>query len=161
MSSNPIRQILVPIDFSPGSRAALDYAGFLARSLGATIDLLHVWRPPAYVPAGLLVVIPGSADRATLEQLAESEIAKQMKATITELEHDQGIHARLRLGIDAGNPADSIVQLAERGHFDLIVMGTHGRTGVARLLLGSVAERVARLAPCPVLVVPAPRPEAA
>jgi nucleotide-binding universal stress UspA family protein len=151
-----IRRILVPVDFSPPSRAAVRYAGQLAQELGATIDLLHIWRPPTFIPAGLMVVVPGAADHQSLESLAETEIAESMHALVAELKAERGIEARLRVGFQPGSPADPIVELAERGEFDLIVMGTHGRTGVARLFLGSVAERVARLSHCPVLIVPAP-----
>lgn len=135
-----VRRILVPVDFSPCSRAALEYAEDLAESLGASVDLLHVW-------AGLY---HHSLETEPLALFAHSELAREMEALLAELEQ-RGIDAHGRL--EQGSPREAIVRAAGEGKYDLIIMGTHGRTGLAHLFLGSVAESVFRRAPCPVLTI--------
>jgi universal stress protein A len=151
-----IRRILVPIDFSPTSDAALAQARGLAAGLGASVRLVHVFDDPGVCAAM-------SADGPLF-------LPAQMRALTT-----AGVEARLRerltaavdagLGHDTalltGPVASTIVDYAQSHAIDLIVMGTHGRSGMAHLLLGSVAERVVRTAPCPVLTVrqqPLPAP---
>jgi nucleotide-binding universal stress UspA family protein len=143
-----IRSILVPVDFSPHSDRAVSYATGLATQLGASIELLHVvedpflagaWNPEIYIPDVTQILTALSDD-------AESRLAIT-KAGI----RAQGIKASSI--VRQGAPASTIVEHAGAGHFDVIVMGTHGRTGLAHALLGSVAERVLRHASCPVLTV--------
>jgi len=148
-----IARILLPVDFSPGSQAAVDLALHLARELGASITLLHALQP-ASAMAG---IVPGAKldedtaeERRTLETRL-AEIAADLRA--------QG--ATVAEGIVVvGPPTRTILERARAGGFDLIAMGTHGRTGLPRLLLGSVAEHVVRHAECPVVTVhlPAARP---
>jgi nucleotide-binding universal stress UspA family protein len=135
-----VRRILVPVDFSPCSRAALNYAADLGGSLGASVDLLHVW-------AGLY---HHSLEGEPLALFAHSELAQEMETLLAELER-RGIDAHGRLAM--GTPREAIVRAATDGKYDLIIMGTHGRTGLAHLFLGSVAESVFRRAPCPVLTI--------
>jgi nucleotide-binding universal stress UspA family protein len=145
-----IKKILVPVDFSEGAQPALALAATMARTFGASIELLHVWQPPPLIPLTTLIV-PSSleAEPVNMEELARSTAGAQMKELSTRL-HAEGVkEVRSRVGI--GSPAHEIVDLAELGHFDLIVMGTHGRTGFAHAVLGSVAEKVVRRAKCPVL----------
>jgi nucleotide-binding universal stress UspA family protein len=130
-----VREILVGIDFSEVSDRALDTAGEHARAWGARLHLLHVV-PPTTDPA----------PSAGLERLA-GEARDGGRVVVT--------------AVAAGRPAAQIVHYAERHGVDLIVLGTHGRTGVSRALLGSVAEAVVRMASCPVLTVPPRRPTAA
>ena len=90
-----------------------------------------------------------------MEELARTTAGAHMKALAERL-RDQGV-AEVHSRVGIGSPAHEIVELAELGHFDLIIMGTHGRTGVAHAVLGSVAEKVVRRARCPVLTVRSPR----
>jgi nucleotide-binding universal stress UspA family protein len=125
------RRMLFPTDFSEASRVAGRMAAALARESGAQLTLLHVV-PPVTDPS----------PSPTLAALA-TELAPGMSVTTEVL---------------SGLPASRIVEYAQRRGVDLIVMGTHGRTGLSAALLGSVAEAVVRRAPCPVLTVPATRP---
>jgi universal stress protein A len=140
-------RILVPIDFSAPSEAALDYARTVARRFGGSLHLLHVAEDPyramysgeVYVPEveGLRDVILAAGIRKLNDRLRPSDI-EQLGATTDAV---------------IGTPATSIVEYAAGRDMDLIVMGTHGRGGMAHLLMGSVAERVVRTAPVPVLTV--------
>jgi universal stress protein A len=144
-----IKSILVPVDFSESSRQALAYAAELAGRFGAKLDLVHVWDVPPYIPPEALVGVPGS-DARSLGQLARDHAREEMDKLIAE-------HAgQLPLGealLESGDPARIIIEVAEQRASDLIVIGTHGRTGLSHLLIGSVAEKVVRRATCPVLTV--------
>jgi nucleotide-binding universal stress UspA family protein len=147
-----IHRILVPVDFSAGSRAAVDYAALLASRLGASIDLFHVWTPPALVPDNLLVIAPDQKGGGiTLEDLARNRAAVEMKE-LQGILRQRGIQT-VQPHVGVGAPAHEILAFASHARHDLIVMGTHGRIGVAHFLIGSVAEKVVRSAPCPVLTV--------
>jgi len=145
------QHVLVPIDFSANADHALDYAIRLAHTLQARLTLLHVIEPLAI----------GSVETLPYTYLQDLE------AKITDIMADY--HARVTAAglqsdftIVHGVPFHVIIETARTAHADLIIMGTHGRTGLPHVLLGSVAERVVRLAPCPVLVVrvPTDTPEA-
>lgn len=142
-------RILVPIDFSRESRVALDYALSLAKALNASITLMHVYE----LPMLLNTIIPG-ADNAADADSARSEASRRLDAVRAEL--GDRVSGEIRLLIEPGKPAEAIVARARAGRFHMIVMGTHGRTGVARLLMGSVAELVVRRADCPVVTVHLP-----
>ena len=139
-------RILVPTDFSPSSDAALACARAVAKRFGASLHLLHVVNDPyrvlysndVYVAEveGLRTDLVNEAIRALKERSAPS--ADEPPATVDAI---------------IGTPAASIVEYAEGRDIDLIVMGTHGRDGMSHVLMGSVAERVVRMAPCPVLTV--------
>jgi nucleotide-binding universal stress UspA family protein len=139
-----IQHIFVPTDFSPYADRAVDYAIALARTLQARLTLLHVmhlpqWEMGEMSPSSLDAYVQGrEADAQHQMQTAQARVA----------------HAGLPCdsAIIEGVPYRTIVDLAGNRAVDLIVMGTHGRTGLLHVLLGSVAERVVRLAPCPVLV---------
>jgi nucleotide-binding universal stress UspA family protein len=149
---SPITRILVPVDFSEQSRAALDYAASLARLSGASIDLLHVWEIPTFEPPGPII----AEMRQTLWEASQSN-AEQALSAFRDAASKRGIEIRGSRAI-AGTPSNAIVDAAKAGHHDLIVIGTHGRTGLSRMLIGSVAERVVRYAHCPVLAVRAATP---
>jgi nucleotide-binding universal stress UspA family protein len=134
-----VHRILLATDFSPGSARARAFASMLARRLGAELVVAHVSEP--------LAIVPGS-DLAA-EEVAQTE--RELDRVVGELKRE-GVAARGT--VVPGEPATEIVALAEREHADLIVLGTHGRSGLAHVLLGSVAERVLRRARCPVLAVP-------
>ncbi len=150
-----IRQILVPTDFSAPSRAALDYAAELAPALGASIDVLHVWELPVFVPPSMLPDA-GVADLSLLDiyrKGAESQLAEFVAKA-----KEQGLRVRTSFA-ELGPPSQTIAEFADRRAYDLVVIGTHGRTGLAHAVIGSVAERVVRYAHCPVLAVRAKKEE--
>jgi universal stress protein A len=141
-----IQRILVPTDFSPTSDIALQYAIDIAPA-GAALHLLHVIDETSLMaayPDGLYLELPGLRAR-----LIE-EGARRLADAATQFAAAQ---ATLTTEVVVGRPAVSIAEAAKTREADLIVMGTHGRGGFAHLMLGSVAERVLRAAPCPVLTV--------
>lgn len=139
------KNLLVPTDLSEGAEEALDFACELARSFGAQVHLLHVIGIPALgVPelgVALTSTMIDSMVRENQQALDELAARKSQQASIGQV--------LLR----TGDARDVINQTAKELHADLIVMGTHGRRGVSRALLGSVTETVVRTAPCPVLTV--------
>ena len=141
-------RILVPTDFSPPSDAALEYARILAAKFGSSLEILHVIDDPTaaseFVPDGFA---PSTEDiRTGLLEQAHKRLERLMNLVDRSRYH---AHAEAVLGL----PAQSIVDYATATGTGLVVMGTHGRTGLAHLLMGSVAEQVVRTAPCPVLTV--------
>ncbi|MGH1408216.1 MAG: universal stress protein [Aeromonas sp.] len=138
-----IKTLLCPVDFSQMSKAVLDYAVFMAQSHEARLKLVHV-----------------------VDQLHGFDSYKILHMTAVEITHEMERQARSQLkelvatlpipatfDIRFGRAADEIVIQANHDEADLIVMGSHGRSGITHLLVGSVAESVVRHAPCPVLVV--------
>lgn len=138
------QHFLVPIDFSPSAEHALDYAITLGSKVQARLTLLHVIHA---MPLG--VTDMGTALPYTYLQELEAEITQSMENYLKQVQ-DAGLEGEIV--IVHGIPFDEIVQAAKTKSIDLIIMGTHGRTGLSHLFLGSVAEKVIRLAPCPVLV---------
>lgn len=136
-----LNRILVPIDFSECSRKALTYALSFARQFGASIELIYVVETPPPIPGLMDFPQPNvSAAKAAREKLAE--LTLDLDATVR-------ISARTDLGI----PHEEIIRAAEEQNIDLIILGTHGRSGLRRFFLGSTTDRVLRHAGCPVLVV--------
>ena len=144
-----IRQILVPTDFSEPSRAALDYAAELARPFEASVDVLHVWEVPLFMPPASLLNA-GVTNTSFLEAYRKS--AEDAVAQFAADAKQRGVVVRAFFA-ELGPPAFTIVEFARARDYDVIVLGTHGRTGLSRALIGSVAERVVRHAACPVLTV--------
>ena len=140
MRSQRVKKVLVPIDGSDCSRAALEFACDLAGRVGASVDALTVVEKERH-----------SRDEATPAPDTEMAIAQNELHRLVESVPHEG--KSIVEHLDAGNPTDRIVLTAERDGFDLIVMGTHGRTGRPRSLAGSVAESVVRNASCPVVTV--------
>jgi nucleotide-binding universal stress UspA family protein len=140
-----IQKILAPIAFDDSSSASLDYAVRLAKQLGAAVRVAHVYPIPVYsFPDGSLIT---SADvAAKLSETAQKNLDGAVRAR-------QGQGVELSSELLTGNPWEEIVKLAKSEQVDLIVMGTHARRGMARALLGSVAEQVLRTSSVPVLVV--------
>jgi len=141
-----IHSILVPIDFSIHSKNALKYAVPMARQFGASIHLVYVVEPTIY-PADLgfgQVVLPGVEDELRekggneLQGLIDREIGRSVKSS---------------WAVRTGNPHQEILREAEERGVDLIVVATHGHSGVEHMLFGSTADRVVRHAKCPVLTV--------
>jgi nucleotide-binding universal stress UspA family protein len=145
-----IRRILCPLDFSLFSRHALGQGIALAREFGAEIAAFHV-----FSLAPVVEVLPASAamviDPLTLSASRRAALAAELREFTYEVDAGGVV---IQVGVEEGDPVDAIVTRAADWPADLIVMGTHGRTGFGRLLLGSVAERVLRRATCPVLTVP-------
>jgi nucleotide-binding universal stress UspA family protein len=150
------RTLLVPYDFSHHARVALDTALDLARHLdGVTIHLVHVIRTPAYAYAGYTshagATVPPPLD---MEEVRASAIKSldEVREVVAALH--ESLPAAIETRIVEGVAIDrALCETAESLGADLIVMGTHGRTGLAHVFLGSVAERTLRRAPCPVLTV--------
>ena len=142
-----IKRLLVPIDFSPVSMLAVDYAIDVATRYDAAIEVLHVIDLMGIAGVfrnDVLVDLPGIRER-------QSDEARQRLAEAAARCATGGAAATCQLL--EGRPAEVIAEWAIHEGTDLIVMGTHGRSGFAHLAVGSVAERVLRTAPCPVLVV--------
>jgi len=143
-----IKRILVPVDFSPASLKALDYAADFAQPLGADLSVLFVIEPIYYAVPDLAGAAAGTAVGLLEEQRASGK---------RQLERLQARYAKRRIKLrtlmQTGTPYQTIVDAAKSLKANLIVMSTHGRTGVSHLLLGSVAERVVRSATCPVLTI--------
>lgn len=134
------KKILFPTDFSEASQAAFHHAVSLAHDTGATLLIAHVEEPP--MPYGEALM--------TLPERFDEELKQRLEAIVA----DSSVPCEHHLLI--GEPSAEIVRLAEAQHVDLIVMGTHGRTGLSRLLMGSVAEAVVRRAPCAVYTIKQP-----
>ena len=145
-----LRKILVATDFSPIATHALEVALGLARPLDAAVTVLHVYSLPTYLfvdgssyvpPAAVVADVLADAARGLA---AAVDAAAASGVTVTTVSEE-------------GNPAETIVRYADEHGFDLIVLGTHGRRGLRRLALGSVAEHVVRASTRPVMTVHAPR----
>lgn len=143
-----VKRILFPTDFSTSSDAGLHQATALARDSGAALLIVHVEEPPVAYGGGEMYYGVPNPDHAALHEMLQAVVPTSPDV---KFEH--------RLIV--GDPAAEIVRLAEAEKVDMIVMGTHGRTGLKRLLMGSVAEAIVRRAPCPVLTFKEPQPAAA
>ena len=137
------KTILVPTDFSETSQAAVRYAAEMALTLGARLFLMHV---PGRTGENFEANFPHGQ--------FEAAARKGLSSFLTTGQIDR---LRPEYAVRIGTPAEEIVRYAELCDIDLIIMGTHGRTGIAHALMGSVAEQVLRVAPCPVLLVRAPK----
>jgi nucleotide-binding universal stress UspA family protein len=143
-------KILAPTDFSEDSRLALTYAVTLAQKFSSEIIVMHVDQPLA--PVMVSELNPG-LDVSTMNRIAEEGRLLALRELDGETARlrDSGVKARGLMRV--GAPFLEIINAAQSESTDLIVMGTHGRTGLAHVLMGSVAERVVNKAPCPVLTV--------
>jgi nucleotide-binding universal stress UspA family protein len=140
-----LKQILVPIDFGEASEVALGYGRALARTFGASLHVLHVMENPFLRPTAI--------HPSVLTAAAVTHLGKRLTDDDRAALHATAVLER------SDNPAEEIVRYARTHAIDLIVMGTHGRGAMAQLLVGSVAEKVVRTAPCPVLTVRHPEHE--
>ncbi len=146
----PIKTILYPTDLSPSSEPAYQFACALARDYSARLVVLHVLELP--------IASLGGSQAVPLSPFDYGRSAAEAKLDALQAAHDG---AAFEHHISEGRPLDGILAAAREYSTDMIVMGTHGRSGIRRALLGSVAEAVLRKAPCPVLVVRAPEAAAA
>ena len=145
MISPPWQRVLVPVDFSAPSEAAFAYALTLAHAVGAEVRVCHIIPTPHMLDA---LYERGLTPPETVKQ-----ITQKARKRIKELAATQGSTVPFRMHCQEGEAAEGILQQAETLKVDLIVMGTHGRSGAERFFLGSVAETVVRRAPCPVLTL--------
>jgi nucleotide-binding universal stress UspA family protein len=145
----PIRRILFPTDFSEHAQYAWSFALQFAKEFGAEVHLLHVVAPPPRLTEAYAVNFDPEKFAQVLTAEASASLEKLVHAA-----KDQTVAARpeVRIGVDF----HEIIEYARTHQIDLIVMATHGRTGLAHALVGSVAEKVVRRAPCPVLTVKHP-----
>jgi nucleotide-binding universal stress UspA family protein len=142
----PFKKILVPVDFSACSGEAVHAAAELAQRYDAELAIVHVFEPIMYTtPDGNPFLVPGQVEGLLADYAKALERAKG--------EAQAAGAKRVRAEELQGFAAPEIVAYATRGGCDLIVIGTHGRTGFKHALLGSVAEKVVRTAPCPVLTI--------
>ncbi len=140
-----IQKILCPIDFSAPSRNALRYANEFAKAMNAKITVMHVIPPQ---PIAADVNVPYVPLEIELEKNAKEDLERIVKEEVQE-----GVVVEQVMAF--GLPSDCVIAQAQKENVDLIILGTHGRTGISRLLMGSTAENVIRHAGCPVLVVKA------
>jgi universal stress protein A len=145
-----VGRILVPTDFSHLSTAALRHAEDLARRFEARIDVLHVWEPPEQARPDVWRHVERETRKILTKAAREG---KRLDMTTFLQDVPDELVARIYARLVAGRVVDEILSTATQEAVDLIIMGTHGRRGLAHLFLGSVTEKVLRLAPCPVLVV--------
>jgi len=148
-----LHRILVPTDFSKHSQNALLYAAAFAEKFGAELYLLHVVQDLAVFIPDMITVAPPPTP--SLEQLSSAARAAFDRL----IKENQLQHLKIQREVREGTPFYEIIRFAKETEIDLIVMGTHGHTGLVHVLMGSVSEKVVRKAPCPVLTVRHPEHE--
>lgn len=154
-----IKNIFVPTDFSAGSEEAVRYAYDLALTLGARLHIMHVLENP-FAPGAFMEMYAPPPPEYFLN--IEGQAEERLRNTLTREQQEQlDVVLTTRLGVPATEILD---RLAEEPRIDLVVMATHGRGGVARLVMGSVTDKIVRSSPCPVLTLrehphPKPAPE--
>jgi universal stress protein A len=141
-----VKRILVPTDFSEPAAEALTTAIAFAQLSGATLDLIHVAVEASYV-------LPPPVDVATVPVDMAQIMTRVAEELTTEEARAKAAGAKTESATLVGRPDTEIVTRAKETGAELIIMGTHGRSGLAHVLLGSVAERVTKHAPCPVLII--------
>jgi universal stress protein A len=146
-------RILVPVDFSDCSRAALTHAVELATRLRVPLTVLHVWELPASVRPDMMVWLEKGD-----EQPIVAVVLEQARRDLDDFVAKVPVSPEIALEtlLKEGGVVPTILEVAEQGGYDLVVMGTHGRSGLAELLTGSVTKRLLRHAPCAVLTVRPP-----
>lgn len=142
----PYKKILCPVDFSEFSKVALRQAAMLAKQMGGTLGVFHAYQNPAYILPMSGYVGPTADMIGRLRQ----QLTEELEGLARTCEEEQGVKAEIAMREDI--PYKAICDFAKEWNADVVVMGTHGRTGLAHALTGSVAERVVRMAPCSVLV---------
>jgi len=145
------RSILVPVDYSEASRRALELA--LTLDDTAKVTVVHAWDRPAYVGEGVITHADGS--RRSLSELIRENAEREMTEFLAQVKAPPGRSFEHHL--ISGDPVVAILEEANKASYDVLVVGTNGRTGMTKLLLGSVTEKLIRLSPIPVLSVPPAR----
>jgi nucleotide-binding universal stress UspA family protein len=149
-----LKRILVATDFGDAAGVAFAYGRELARTFGASLEVLHIADnvlARGFAGEGYMAAYPD------LQRDVEAAAARQLDALVCD--EDRAVLSATTVIRVSTSPAMAIVDYAREAHSDLIIMGTHGRGAMAHLLMGSVAERVVRTAPCPVLTVRTPEHE--
>ncbi|HHH30424.1 MAG TPA: universal stress protein [Polyangiaceae bacterium] len=147
-----LKRILVPVDFSTCSREALRQAIELAASFDAEVHAVHVWEPSPYVSPDSLVWLNG--EQKSFWDHMRLQLIEQLRAAVDEAVSASGSKpAVIATKVVSGYTSETILSTVRDEGFDMVVMGTHGRTGLTHVLLGSVAERIVRLASCPVMTI--------
>lgn len=150
MSTHAKKRILVPTDFSEGSQHALHFATDLARTLDGEVVLLHVYELPSFVlPDGSVILSSPQTHAALIDGIQHQLAAAEAEAKRT--------HVAVTVRSEQGPPAKTILRILKEQPWYLVVMGTHGRSGIGRLLLGSVTEEIVRASEVPVLTLREPR----
>jgi nucleotide-binding universal stress UspA family protein len=144
-----IKKVLVPIDFSDYSKSALKYAVNFAKTFNADIILIYVVEPVIYPPDFSMGQIAMPSINTEWDDRAKDELQKLAKSEIAEI-------ANVKTIIKTGKPFVEIIETAKEENIDLIIIATHGHSGVEHILFGSTAEKVVRKAPCPVLTLREP-----
>ena len=144
-----INRILCSVDFSTPSARALEYALALAERLGAQVDVVHAYEPPAYAVADGTVELP---------PYPQEGLAKRLRERLEQFVKEKAEAPTTTVHLAEGVPYLQIVKVAKQQQADLIVIGSHGRTGLSHMMLGSVAERVVRTSEVPVLTIKYVRP---
>jgi nucleotide-binding universal stress UspA family protein len=142
-----VRNIMVPVDFSAASKEALRYACTLADAFGASLRVLHVTDNP-FVPGGYMEFY---APPVEFFDRADQQAREQLDALLTP--EEKGRYRAVFVHRSGLAAQELLAYMEEQGDIDLVVMATHGRGGVARLMMGSVADKLVRAAPCPVLTL--------
>lgn len=143
-----IRNILVPTDFSAGSTEAIGYAYDLALTLGAQLHIVHVLENP-FAPGAFMEMYAPPPPEYFLN--IERQAEERLRQSLTREQQEQiDVVMTTRLGVPAG---EILARIEEEPRIDLVVMATHGRGGVARMVMGSVTDKVVRSSPCPVLTL--------
>ncbi len=142
----PIQRILVPIDYSPCSRTALRFAIDLAQRYQASLDIVHVWDRPSYVSEAVMTSTDTISGKSLIRLIQDNA-----QRDLDEFLQGEAVKTGRLL---AGDPASALIHELKAGKHELVVVGTHGRTGLSHVLMGSVAEKVTRLSPVPVVTVP-------
>jgi universal stress protein A len=153
-----LSRILVAVDFSEASRAALRYAVFLASRVGAALHVVHVWQTPATVLPNARIS-PSSGIPEGIGLHAERLARGQLEEMLAPYRGRDDV--RITSSVEFGHPSPVVQQISAEGSYDLLVVGTHGGGGLARLFRGSVEDSLVRSATCPVLIVQAGGPLAA
>lgn len=144
-----ISKILVPIDFSEYSKSALNYAIDFARNFNSELNLIYVVEPVIYPPDFSMGQIAIPSVDAEMDKRAAIELSKLAK---NEIPDDIKCNTIIR----TGKPFLEIIECAQEGNIDLIIIASHGHTGVEHILFGSTADKVVKKAPCPVLTIREP-----
>jgi nucleotide-binding universal stress UspA family protein len=153
------KKILVPHDFSLCAQRALDLAIDLARAHGSQITLLHVSPLPPNVPPGTMITPPGASAPVRVDEFTANASREKLEA-IAAKARGREVEVRTLAFAAIDDVAAEVLTVAVDLGVDVLVLGTHGRTGLAHVLLGSVAEKIVRRASVPVVTVRSPTPEA-
>ena len=140
-----IHSILCPVDFSDASRKAVQYAREFSASMGSSVYLLNVVEPRPMAVDITLNYVPLEED---LEKAAKADLEVVLQQFLS-------VGLKAECSVEIGNPSDVILEKSGELHANLVIMGSHGKTGLSRFIMGSVAETVVRKANCPVLIVKA------